>query len=106
MGNIDYDYLSSSTASAENAAGNFVLSQSLVSILIIIIGAIAVISLVLGVVSLVMNIKNSGRLDNISNKLMSIQSPEKDGIGVVFCKNCGNQYSVSQKQCPYCGSKR
>lgn len=104
--NIDYDYIGSSAEKAGKAAKGFSFSQSTLSVLIIVVGVVALVALILGIINLVMNVKNNSRLGNVSTKIGSIQASDKEAVGAVFCKNCGSQYTVSEKQCPYCGARR
>lgn len=107
MGNIDYDFIgSSSSADAAAETNGLLLSQSTLSILIIVIGACVVIALILSIVNLVMNIRLNRRIGNVSTKIGTIQTKDNDTMGVVFCKSCGSQFAATEKQCPYCGTRR
>lgn len=108
MGNIDYDYLGdvSVAASAVTESKNAIFSQSVLSVLVIIIGVLVLIALSISIVNLIMSIRMNRRIGNISSKLGTIQSDKNDTIGIVFCKKCGSKYSVADRQCPFCGEKR
>ena len=108
MGNIDYDYLGdgSVAASAVTVSKNAIFSQSVLSVLVIIIGVLVLIALSISIVNLIMSIRMNRRIGNISSKLGTIQSDKNDTIGIVFCKKCGSKYSVADRQCPFCGEKR
>ena len=108
MGNIDYDYLGdgSVAASAVTESKNAIFSQSVLSVLVIIIGVLVLIALSISIVNLIMSIRMNRRIGNISSKLGTIQSDKNDTIGIVFCKKGGSKYSVADRQCPFCGEKR
>lgn len=108
MGNIDYDYLGdgSVATSAVTESKNAIFSQSVLSVLVIIIGVLVLIALSISIVNLIMSIRMNRRIGNISSKLGTIQSDKNDTIGIVFCKKCGSKYSVADRQCPFCGEKR
>ena len=85
---------------------NAIFSQSVLSVLVIIIGVLVLIALSISIVNLIMSIRMNRRIGNISSKLGTIQSDKNDTIGIVFCKKCGSKYSVADRQCPFCGEKR
>ena len=93
-------------ASAVTESKNAIFSQSVLSVLVIIIGVLVLIALSISIVNLIMSIRMNRRIGNISSKLGTIQSDKNDTIGIVFCKKCGSKYSVADRQCPFCGEKR
>lgn len=89
MGNIDYDYLEdgSVAASAVTESKNAIFSQSVLSVLVIIIGVLVLIALSISIVNLIMSIRMNRRIGNISSKLGTIQSDKMIQSGLCFVKS-------------------
>lgn len=103
---IDYDYTVTET-SAQTTAINGVTNVKDMMIF----SVIAMVLLVTIIIMLVFVIRKLQKIEcrvtAVSVKIGKTEGIGKsDELGVVFCKKCGSQYSVVEKNCPYCGEKR
>lgn len=84
--------------------------DSLIMLFYMIIGSfvINIITLILVIVLLVKNkkvVKQSVE-PTVQMAQSGGQMPPESGVGVVFCRNCGNQYAANHSTCPHCETSR
>ncbi len=107
MPNIDY--VAEETTKAKEVATEVAKSSGgmdMMEILIIVIIVVSVLTLILSIIALAKTCGIKKKVDAMSIRVGNIDAGKGSDIGVVFCKKCGSNYSVSEKKCPYCGEKR
>lgn len=107
---IEYDYSFESASASSGGSGSSFSMSTIEIILLAVVAVIAIAALVISILNMI-KIKKQNASINTLGKNVSIGNQDRDAnagsnTGVVFCKNCGNQYGMGLTVCPYCGTKR
>ncbi len=62
--------------------------------------------LLIVVIGLLISIKKQIKSSGVSFNTPYNTNKTQTSAGVVFCRNCGNQFSATSKVCPHCGTSR
>ncbi|MDO5382325.1 MAG: hypothetical protein Q4F06_06400 [Eubacteriales bacterium] len=107
---IEYDYAFQSGGTSSSTGETSISLGILGIVLFVVVAVIAVAALVLSIINMIkINKQNSSIIALGKNAAIGAQDRSANSgsnTGVVFCKNCGNQYGMGLSVCPYCGAKR